>query len=113
MEMGFLEYYLVFINVVGFILFAVNIWLYLHTTEMHVDSALTITALFGGTAGILLSILLFDRKAEKGNMMSRVFVSYVFVIQLVIFLVLKGYIANNITLAFWKFFDRHKILLVY
>lgn len=113
MEIGVFGYYLIVINVVGFILFAINTWLYSHTAEKQVDAALTITSLLGGSVGILLSILLFDRKAEKGNMMSRVFVACILVIQIVIFLVLKGYIADNITLAFWTFFDKYKILLVY
>lgn len=46
-------------------------------------------------------------------MMSRVFIACIFVIQLVIFLILKGHVADNITLAFWVFFDKHKALLVY
>ena len=113
MEIGFFGYYLIIINVVGFILFAVNTWLYSHTAEKQVDTALTITSLLGGSVGILLSILLFDRKAEKGNMMSRVFIACIFVIHIVLFLVLKGRIADNLILAFWTFFDRHKILLAY
>ena len=113
MEIGFFGCYLIVINVVGFILFAVNTWLYSHTAEKQVDAALTITSLLGGSVGILLSIFLFDRKAEKGNMMSRVFIACIFVIQIVIFLVMKGHIADNITLAFWTFFDKYKILLVY
>ena len=113
MKFDYLDVYLIIVNVIGFLLFAINTWLYSHTAEKQVDTALTITALLGGSVGILLSILLFDRKAEKGNMMSRVFIVCIFVIQIVIFLVIKGYIAENITLAFWEFFDKHKIFLAY
>ena len=80
--MEFLGDYLIIINIVGFILFAVNIWLYTNTSEGQVDKFLTIVALLGGSVGILFSILIFDRKAQKGNMMSRVFISCIFVIQL-------------------------------
>lgn len=113
MELGFFECYLIIINAIGFILFSVNTWLYSNTAEKQVDTALTITSLLGGSVGILLSILLFDRKAEKGNMMSRVFIACIFVIQFVVFLMLKGHIADDITLSFWGFFDEYKILLVY
>lgn len=113
MRIGFFECYLIIVNVIGFILFAVNTWLYSHTKEKQVDAALTITSLVGGSVGILLSILMLDRKAEKGNMMSRVFIACIFVIQLVLFLMLKGHVADNITLAIWVFFDKHKVLLVY
>lgn len=113
MELGLLEYYLIVVNVIGFILFAVNTWLYSHTADSQIDVVLTITSLLGGSAGILLSILVFDRKAEKGNMMSRVFIVCIFVIQIVILLMVKGFVAKNITLAFWSFFDQHKVLIMY
>ena len=70
MELGFFGYYLIFINVIGFIAYAINNWLYANTAESQIDTVLTIVALLGGSAGILLYILLFDRKAVKGNMMS-------------------------------------------
>ena len=113
MELGVFEYYLIVVNVIGFVLFAVNTWLYSHTADGQIDVALTITSLLGGSAGILLSILVFDRKAEKGNMMSRVFIACIFVIQIVILLMVKGFVAKNITLAFWSFFDQHKVLIIY
>ncbi len=111
--MGALGYYLIIINVIGFILFAVNTWLYSHTAEGQVDKFLTIIALLGGSPGILLSILIFDRKAVKGNMMSRVFVVCIFVIQIVIFFFLQGVHGEKLTFAFWEFFGKYKILLVY
>ena len=77
------------------------------------DKFLTITALLGGSLGILLSILVFDRKAVKGNMMSRVFVACIFVIQIVIVLVLQGVHGETLTFAFWGFFAKYKILLIY
>lgn len=113
MKLSTFEYYLLIINVLGFILFAINTWLYSHTAEGQIDIVLTIASLLGGSAGILLSILIFDRKAKKGNMMSRIFVACFFVIQIVIYLMVKGYLAENITFAFWNFFDEHKILLIY
>lgn len=111
--MGVLGYYLIIVNIIGFVLFAVNTWLYLNTAEGQIDKYLTITSLLGGSFGILISILIFDRKAVKGNMMSRVFIACIFVIQVVIFLVLKGVHGENITFAFWEFFAKYKILLIY
>lgn len=113
MKLSTFEYYLLIINVLGFILFAINTWLYSHTAEAQIDIVLTIASLLGGSAGILLSILIFDRKAKKGNIMSRIFVACIFVIQIVIYLMVKGYLAENITFAFWNFFDDHKIILIY
>lgn len=69
--MGKFELYLIGINIIGFILYLVNMWLYDHTTKENVDSLLTIVSLLGGSVGTIMAILLFDRKAVKENMMSR------------------------------------------
>ena len=111
--MGTFGYYLIIINVIGFVLFAVNTWLYSNTEEGQIDKFLTITSLLGGSLGILISMLIFDRKAVKGNMMSRVFIACVFVIQLVILLVLHGVHGEKLTFAFWEFFEEFKIIFIY
>ena len=111
--MNYLGYYLIGINVLGFILFIINNWLYAHTEKIRIDKLLTVVCLIGGSAGILLSILIFDRRAEKENMMSRVFVTCMFVIQLVIFLVIRGHLTSELSLKFWEFFAEHKIIIVY
>ena len=85
---------------------------YQNSKKLH-DDILTICSLIGGSAGILLAILLFDRKAVKDNMMSRVFIACVFVIEVIILLMVKGHHADHITLAFWEFFAKYKILLIY
>lgn len=113
MQLGIFDYYIIIINILGFIFFAVNTWLYNHTADKQIDSVLTVTSLLGGSLGIVIAILIIDRKAEKGNMMSRVFVICVLVIQIIIFLFIKGFHNDKITFAFWKFFDKWKILLIY
>jgi len=111
--MVYFDYYLIGINIIGFLLFMINTWLYSHTKSGQVDAFLTIISFMGGSAGIVLSMLLFDRKAVKGNMMSRVFVACMLVIQIVIVLIIHGFIKNDITVAFWDFFNEHKILILY
>lgn len=111
--MGNFEYYLIGINVLGFILYLINMWLYDHTAESNVDKLLTIVSLLGGSAGPLLAILLFDRKSVKQNMMSRVFVVCVFVIQLVLLLMYKGHCADTLNFEIWRVFIEHKYVLIY
>ena len=108
-----LDYYLIGVNLVGFILYLVNTWMYSHTADKEIDMVLTIVSLLGASLGIVLAILLFDCKAQKGNMMSRVFVASVFVVQVIIVLIVKGFISNDITVAFWEFFNEHRIFLWY
>lgn len=111
--MGIAEKYLIIINIIGFVLYLINMLLYTYTAEANVDKLLTIISLAGGSLGILLAIVLFDRKSVKENMMSRVFVICLFVVQLVVFLFLKGAHSEKITFAFWEFFAEHKILIIY
>ena len=113
MELSRFDYYLIAINAIGFILYLVNTWLYSHTADGQIDRILTITSLLGGSLGIVIAILLFDRRSVKDNMMSRVFVICVLIIQIIIFLMMKGHIKTDLTFAFWEFFGTHKILIVY
>lgn len=111
--MGNFEYYLIGVNVLGFIMYLINMWLYDYTTERNVDKMLTLVSLLGGSAGPLLAILLFDRKSVKQNMMSRVFVVCVFIIQTVFFLMYKGHRAEVLNFEVWKVFTKHKYVLIY
>jgi uncharacterized membrane protein YsdA (DUF1294 family) len=118
MSLNFFDYYIIGINILGFILFAINTWLYNNTSDKEIDKFITVVSFLGGSLGIVLSILVFDRKGLKGGqkkeiMMSRVFIASLFIIQLILFLIIKGYIKSDISPAFWNFFDKHKLLLIY
>ena len=88
-------------------------WLYNTTEDGQVDRVLTIISLLGGSLGLFLAIVLFDRKSVKDNMMSRVFIISVLIIQIIIYLIIKGQIKSEITLAFWTFFGQHKAFVCY
>lgn len=105
--------YLVMMNVVGFVLYLIDSRLHRWKAKGRMDIAVAIAALLGGSLGIILSLLIFDRKAKKENMMSRVFVSCVLVIQLILLFMLQGHLTDHITLAFWSFFGQHQWLVVY
>ena len=113
MAIGTFEYYLIAINILGFVLYGINTLLYRFTENGQIDTVLTITSLLGGSLGIVLCILLFDRKSVKQNMMSRVFIACVFVVQTIVYLYIKGIHGENISLAFWDFFEKNKLLLFY
>ena len=101
-ELGKLEYYLLVINAIGVLVYLINMLLYRHTVNGQIDVIVTIVSLLGGSAGMLLMILLFDRKAVKENMMSRVFIICIFIIQIIILLIYKGHHAEHFTLEFWN-----------
>lgn len=113
MELNSFSCYVVIINIIGFLLYLTGIRLYRNAFSGQMNVVLAILSLLGGSLGIVFSILIFDRKAEKRNMMSRIFVSCILVIQIILFLMLKGHLSDHITLAFWAFFHQHKILTAY
>lgn len=102
-ELGKLEYYLLAINAIGVLVYLINMLLYKHTENGQIDVVLMIVSLLGGSAGMLLMILLFDRKAVKENMMSRVFIICIFIIQIIIFLIYNGHHAEQLHLHFGSF----------
>ena len=89
--------YLTAINIIGFILFAINTHLYRNSESKKIDTALTIASLLGGSVGIVIGILIIDRKARKETMMSRVFISTILVIQIVLLLFFTGQSRDDIT----------------
>lgn len=113
MVMELFDRYLIIVNIAGFLLFVLNMWLHAHTDRGQIDALLTVVFLAGGSLGILSAILLLDRKAKKDNMMFRVFAACVFVIQVIMLLMFKGHHADHITFAFWTFFGQYKVLTVY
>lgn len=111
--MGTIEKYLIAVNIIGFLMYFINFLLYKFTSSANVDNLLTILSLAGGSLGIFVSIVLFDRKSVKENMMSRVFLICVLIIQIIILLFIKGFHGEELNFAFWEFFGKYKILIVY
>ena len=111
--MSTLEKYLIAVNIIGFLMYFINFLLYKFTSSANVDNLLTILSLAGGSLGIFVFIVLFDRKSVKENMMSRVFLICVLIIQIIILLLIKGFHGEELNFAFWEFFGKYKILIVY
>lgn len=113
MEFSIFTQYLIIVNIVGAVIYLINMLLYRFTASLEIDKLVTLAAILGATPGIVLCILLFDRKSVKENMMSRVFVFPVLIIQIIVYLVVSGHVAKDLTFAFWEFFEQHKLLLGY
>ena len=111
--MSTLEKYLIAINIIGFLMYFINFLLYKFTGYANIDKLLTILALAGGSLGIFVFIVLFDRKSVKENMMSRVFLICVLIVQIIILLFIKSFHGEELNFAFWEFFGKYKILIVY
>ena len=88
--MRYFWYYLIAINVIGFIVSAINFALYHKTIDKQIDKVVTVVCLLGGSGGILISTLLFERALKKDVMMSRVFLIVCLVIQVIVVLLIVG-----------------------
>ena len=113
MSLGLIEYYFLGINIFGLVLAIISTLLYCYTANGQIDIILTIVATIGGSLGIVLEFLLIDRLLAKCVMLSRVYAVCMGVIQLIIFLWLEGFHAQEINFAIVDFFEKNKILLMY
>ena len=113
MNFGKVEIYLLAINVLGFASGAINSKVRSKTEEGKSDIVPAILSILGGAVGALISVLVFDRKAEKGNMLSRVIMSCLVVIDIIVYLIYKGFVARNLTFAFWSILVKYPISLIY
>ena len=111
--MNTIERYLIAINIISFLMYFINFLLYKYTKTANIDALLTLLALAGGSAGIFAFIVLFDRKSVKENMMSRVFLVCVLILQVIIIMFIKGFHGNELNFEFLDFFGSNKILMIY
>lgn len=107
------ESYLIVINLISFISHSVSSRMRSKKENAPVSPALVFLALAGGPAGILLSVLFFERKTSKENMMLRITSLCFLLIDAVAFLVYKGQVNDLHHFSFWKVFTQHRFLLYY
>ena len=113
MNLNIFDRYLLIINIIALVLYGIKVLVYKHQTRDWFEKLCMFIVLLGGSAGILLMIILFDRKAVKENMMSRVFTLCMLVIQAILLLIVKGYHGDQIHIDFWDYLMQHRILLIY
>ena len=113
MNLNIFDRYLIIINIIALVIYGIKVLVYKHQTRDWFEKLCMFIVLLGGSAGILLMIILFDRKAVKENMMSRVFTLCMLVIQAILLLIVKGYHGDQIHIDFWDYLMQHRILLIY
>ena len=113
MNLNIFDRYLLIINIIALVIYGIKVLVYKHQTRDWFEKLCMFIVLLGGSAGILLMIILFDRKADKENMMSRVFTLCMLVIQAILLLIVKGYHGDQIHIDFWDYLMQHRILLIY
>ena len=116
MDLSIFQNYLFIINIIGLVLYLINLLLYRYTADLEKDSLITIVSLLGGSIGILVPLLIFQRKLNKEKesiMMSTVFLYCIIPIQIVLyFMIVNGAFSIQFN-KLKNFFDENSILLKY
>ena len=113
MKVSAFDLYFVIINLLAFALGAVNSKVRSKKAEVKSDIILAVFSILGGAVGCLISVLIFDRKAEKGNMLSRVIIACLSVVDVIVLLMVKGTLSGKLSFAFWDVFVKYPYALVY
>ncbi len=113
MQIGTIGNYIIGINAFGFIYFIIYNSFLIRDEATIFDKLLTITAVVGGSLGIFISVLMFDRKLQKSTMMSRVFLVCVLIIQVILYIILTSDRFTKFSFAFWELFLRYEFAVYY
>ena len=111
--MGTIEVYLLIINALGFLVSLVNGSLGKRKGEGRKDILPAVVSILGGALGTSISLLIFNRRAEKSNMLSRVMIASLTVVDILSFLIYKGFLGSEVTFAFWNILLRYPLSLIY
>ena len=116
MDLAIFQNYLLIINIIGLVLYLINLLLYRYTVDSEIDSLITIVSLLGGSIGILVPLLIFQRKLNKEKesiMMSTVFLYCIIPIQIVLYFIIVNGVFSIQFNKIKNFFDENSILLKY
>ncbi len=106
------DLYLIFINLCSFLFFRFT----MRKRMDQYDTILTLLSLLFGSAGLILSILLYAQtpsRYKKQVMMSRVFVGCMFVIQTILIIYFHGWLGDTITFNVLAFIHKYPHILSY
>lgn len=104
--------YLLLANTIGFTFYLIYKILGPGLVKNIINIGLYLVAVGGGSFGMVLAILIFDRKARKDGLTLKVFAFMALFIELIIYLLINKNLAD-LNLNFLRFFRSHLYLLAY
>lgn len=109
----FFEGYLILANLLAFTVHGICAGIKKKKGAMPAVPFLIFLSLAGGAAGSLTAALIWDRKAEKENMMLRVTSVCFLFLTAIVYLIYRGFVTDVHHFSFWELFIQHKFLLYY
>lgn len=104
--------YLLLANTIGFIFYLIYKMLRPGVIKNFINIFLYLLAIGGGSLGLVLAILIFDRKADKDGLTLKVFAFMALFIEIVLYLLINKDM-DALNLDFIEFFRSRLYLLVY
>lgn len=104
--------YLLLANTIGFIFYLIYKMLRPGVIKNFINIFIYLLAIGGGSLGLVLAILIFDRKADKDGLTLKVFAFMALFIELVLYLLINKDM-DALNLDFIGFFRSRLYLLVY
>ncbi|MGN1163692.1 MAG: DUF1294 domain-containing protein [Candidatus Ornithospirochaeta sp.] len=72
-----------------------------------------IFSILGGAAGTAVGILVFNREADKNNMLSRVITFSLLMVQTTSYLIYRNLMVSPITFLFWRILTKYPVSMIY
>ncbi len=114
MHLTIFQWYLIGINIAAFGLYTADLCIFKKTgKEIRPQGLLKCATTFGGALGTLIASLIWDRKLNKINMMSRIYTIFWLVLQGILVFSLYGPNKEQTAALCSAFYHDHKILCLY
>lgn len=114
MSLTFLQWYVIAINIIAFLVFTIDFQLYSHGGDGIKPAVLcNLVTVFGGAIGTLIAQVIWDRKINKDNAQSRIYTAVWLIIQVAVFWMLWGPNHETAKSQAVSFYECHKLLCIY
>ena len=111
-ELSYVVYYLLIVNAISFFLTAINGALR-KKSSFNIEVLLMICAFLGGSLGILISAVIFDRKIEKENILTRICAVCMLVIHTILILFMFVMPKGSLNFDIMGFLSGNMWLVIY
>ncbi len=113
MTFGNLEYYLIGVNLVGFLYYLIYLSFLIKNDSNIFTNLSAIISLLGGSLGMLIAIIIRKQKAQKETMTSRIFILCTLVIYVLLYIIFKSGMFKDFSFSFWNLFAHNHALIIF
>ena len=114
MQLNWFQWYLIGINIVTFVLFTIDYFMYQNGSDGIQPSVIfVILTVIGGSLGATLALFILDHSLNKRNIGWRIFAVSMLIIHVVLILMLYGPNKQVISDYFKSVYENNKVLIIY